>query len=267
MKPQSEKDITGSATAVEAKTEGKKGGKMGCIIAIVFLIVAVAVVVVLLLFVLPGSGGGSVKSKYYDVLQHDLFKDVILYPKKNEDDDLTNPVEHKNTLIWLHGRKGSAEKAAALFDQEFDGKRLTPDTTKIVIPQSLIDFKKTEEKDSKKDTGKNEEKSEDENENSTPDDDSTKEEEEDPEKKARKEKLAEEMPFAGKYKVLDEKYDQDQLSLQANIIIELFKKETEILQAGNSYSKTDNKVYIGGFEEGGVLALATYLKIDESKDS
>jgi len=44
----------------------------------------------------------------------------------------------------------------------------------------------------------------------------------------------------------------------------MIKLEQQTLAAIEGYDATKNKVYIGGFKEGGVMALATYLKMDEA---
>ena len=67
---------------------------------------------------------------------NDVTRDIVLSPKKNDDDKEKTAIEHKNTLIWLHGRESSAKEAAMMFAKQVKDQRLTPDTTKIIIPQS-----------------------------------------------------------------------------------------------------------------------------------
>jgi hypothetical protein len=101
-----------------------------------FLVLAIAAVVVVFLVVLPNGGDRPLSSRHYDVLMNDKTRDIVLSPKKNDDDEEKTAIEHKNTLIWLHGRESSAKEAAMMFAKQEKDQRLTPDTTKIIIPQS-----------------------------------------------------------------------------------------------------------------------------------
>lgn len=101
-----------------------------------FLVLAIAAVVVVFLVVLPNGGDRPLSSRHYDVFMNDVTRDIVLSPKKNDDDKEKTAIEHKNTLIWLHGRESSAKEAAMMFAKQVKDQRLTPDTTKIIIPQS-----------------------------------------------------------------------------------------------------------------------------------
>lgn len=103
----------------------------------IFLVLAIAAVVVVFLVVLPNGGDRPLSSRHYDVFINDFTRDIVLSPKKNDEkDDDDEAIEHKNTLIWLHGRESSAKEAAMMFAKQEKDQRLTPDTTKIIIPQS-----------------------------------------------------------------------------------------------------------------------------------
>lgn len=52
-----------------------------------FLVLAIAAVVVVFLVVLPNGGDRPLSSRHYDVFMNDGTRDIVLSPKKNDDDD------------------------------------------------------------------------------------------------------------------------------------------------------------------------------------
>ena len=258
-----EKDISGSETAVEAKSGGK-GMKMCIIATVIFLIlVGVAVAVIFIFFV--GLDGGPIRSRHYAV-GYTMSKDIVLSPKED--------VTQEYTLIWLHGLESNAREAARMFANQPEENRITPDSMKIVIPRSQHDVKKDEEKEKDMDD-KKENKEDKEDDASPPKVDDDKNDDDDDkksdDKKGKKPEYFIDMSvWSGSYTLADMKkdatgddketvaywesmFDQEKLKTQADKVIEIIK--TEVVKLNNDYSK----VLIGGLNEGAVIALASYL--------
>ena len=99
----------------------------------IFLFIAVTMVIVLLV-AMPGMKEGHIGTQHYDVAVNNYTKDIVLSPKKADGE--IPAADHKYTLIWLHGQDSSALEAAKMFADQKDDLRITPDTTKIIIPHA-----------------------------------------------------------------------------------------------------------------------------------
>lgn len=158
-------------------------------------------------------------------------------------------VEHKYSLIWLHGLgRNVRDDFNEYFAEQEEGERLISLNTKVLIPQASK-MKLTKQPPAKEDDE---------------DDKDGEEEKEEGEGKDGEwyswfDMLEGDKPGAEKSEAdWQSRFDQDGLVSQSDKILSMI--ETEKSALGDDASK----VFVGGFSQGGILSLATFLRYEQT---